>query len=100
MEFFGIGGLELLMLLVVALIIFGPDKLGGAARTMGKTIGEVKRQAQEAQQALKQQVDLRELDISSDLNLNAPEPGPGPSRQHPERTDAGGESEPPASMSH
>ncbi|MBI2868166.1 MAG: twin-arginine translocase TatA/TatE family subunit [Chloroflexi bacterium] len=100
MEFFGIGGLELLMLLVVALIIFGPDKLGGAARTMGKTIGEVKRQAQEAQQALKQQVDLRELDISSDLNLDTPEPGPEPSRQRPERASAGGESEPPASMSH
>ena len=36
MDFFGIGGWEILLVLVVALIVVGPNKLPEIARTMGR----------------------------------------------------------------
>ncbi|MDQ3575197.1 MAG: twin-arginine translocase TatA/TatE family subunit [Actinomycetota bacterium] len=38
-----IGPLEVLVVLVVALLVLGPEKLPGAARTLGRAIGEVRR---------------------------------------------------------
>jgi sec-independent protein translocase protein TatB len=52
MNFFGVGALELLLLAVLAFILFGPNRLVESARTLSKTVTEVRRQAQEAQEAL------------------------------------------------
>lgn len=38
MDFFGIGAGELILILVLALIIWGPGKLPEIARTLGKTV--------------------------------------------------------------
>ena len=38
MNFFGIGPMEILLILIVALIIFGPGKLPEIARVMGRTM--------------------------------------------------------------
>ncbi len=38
MDFFGIGPMEILLILIVALIIFGPGRLPEIARVMGKTM--------------------------------------------------------------
>ncbi len=38
MDFFGIGPMEILLILIVALIIFGPGKLPEIARVMGRTM--------------------------------------------------------------
>ena len=38
MGFFGIGGWEILLVLVVALIIWGPGKLPEISRTLGKAV--------------------------------------------------------------
>jgi len=38
MGFFGIGTWEILLILVLALIVWGPGKLPEIARTMGKTV--------------------------------------------------------------
>lgn len=38
-----IGPLEVLVVLVVALLVLGPEKLPGAARSLGRAIGEVRR---------------------------------------------------------
>lgn len=43
MDFFGIGPLEVLLILIVALIVFGPGRLPEIARTLGKTIRAVRK---------------------------------------------------------
>ena len=40
-----IGGGEILVILLVALIVFGPDKLPEVARQVGKAVGEATRRA-------------------------------------------------------
>ena len=42
-----IGPLELLTLAAVALIVFGPQRLPDIARTIGRTLSELRRQANE-----------------------------------------------------
>ena len=49
---FGIGSTELLVILVVALIVLGPKNLAGAARTLGKFMGEFKRVSNDFQRTL------------------------------------------------
>ena len=44
---FGLGFGEVLVILVVALLIFGPDKLPELARTLGKTMAELRRSMDE-----------------------------------------------------
>lgn len=51
---FGIGGQELIFILVLALIVLGPSKLPEIARTMGKVMGEFNR----ATNDLKREIDL------------------------------------------
>ncbi len=40
---FNIGGGELLVIALIALIVLGPQRLPGAARQVGKTVGELRR---------------------------------------------------------
>ncbi|MBK5224518.1 MAG: twin-arginine translocase subunit TatB [Acidimicrobiia bacterium] len=40
---FGIGGGEVIVILLVALIVLGPDKLPGAVRKVGQVVSEVRR---------------------------------------------------------
>lgn len=40
---FNVGGGEILVILVVALVVLGPDKLPGAMRTIGQAIAEVRK---------------------------------------------------------
>jgi Tat protein translocase TatB subunit len=51
LEIFGIGLPELVMILVVALIVLGPDRLPEAARGVGKTIADVRRATEPARTA-------------------------------------------------
>lgn len=58
---FNIGGAELLVILLVALLVLGPDKLPQAARQVGHFVGEFQRVAggfkQEIQSALEVEED-------------------------------------------
>ena len=47
---FGIGGTELLVILVVALIVLGPKSVPQIARTLGKAMGEFRKVSTEFQQ--------------------------------------------------
>jgi Tat protein translocase TatB subunit len=47
-----LGPAEILVILLVALIVLGPNKLPGAARQVGKTLGEVRRWSQTFQEEI------------------------------------------------
>ena len=50
---FGIGTGELIVILIVALVIIGPQKLPEIAKSLGKAMGEVKRATRDIQDELK-----------------------------------------------
>jgi sec-independent protein translocase protein TatB len=60
--FEGLGTTELLLILVVALIIFGPKKLPQLARSFGKSMSEFKRASEEFKQQWEKEVDLSETE--------------------------------------
>jgi sec-independent protein translocase protein TatB len=51
---FGIGGTELFIILVIALIVLGPNKLPDLAKMLGKAMGELQR----ATSDLKREIDI------------------------------------------
>ncbi|MCO4760165.1 MAG: twin-arginine translocase subunit TatB [Myxococcales bacterium] len=65
---FGIGGPELAVILVVALIFVGPEKLPKVARTVGAGLRDLRRAANLAQAELKETVDdlIREADLEDE----------------------------------
>lgn len=58
---FDVGFAELLLISVIGLIVIGPDKLPGAARTAGKYIAKIKRSVAGIQQEVKRELDADEL---------------------------------------
>lgn len=57
---FGIGGTELLVILVVALVVLGPKSVPQIARTLGKAMGEFRRVSTEFQRTLNTEIELEE----------------------------------------
>ena len=49
---FNLGGMEILVILVVALLVLGPDKLPTFMRTIGKALGELRRTTSEFTNAI------------------------------------------------
>ncbi len=61
-----IGTSELILILIIALILFGPNKVPELARSLGKAVGEFKKAQIEAEQNLNKQeepMDDRETKI-------------------------------------
>ncbi len=56
---FGIGLPELIIILVIALIVFGPSKLPDLARALGRGVAEFRKATQE----LKESLDVNEEDL-------------------------------------
>lgn len=52
MDFMGIGWMEVLVILVLALIVLGPDKLPEISRSLGKTVREIRQSVNEATRVL------------------------------------------------
>lgn len=59
MTLFGIGPGELILIFILALIIFGPNRLPEVARTIGKVVSEFRKTSEEVTTAV-----ARELDVS------------------------------------
>ncbi len=78
MNFFNIGPGELLFILVIALIIFGPGKLPEVAKGLGKAVGDFRRASQGLTDDL-----TRELNAATTESKQALEPSPTemPSRE-------------------
>lgn len=55
---FNVGGGEILVLLLIALIFLGPDKMPDAARKVGKMLGEVRRMTSGFQEEIRTAMDL------------------------------------------
>jgi sec-independent protein translocase protein TatB len=51
----------MVMLAVLALLIFGPERLPGIARSVGQTIGRIRREASSTFAALSDEAELSEL---------------------------------------
>jgi Tat protein translocase TatB subunit len=51
---FGIGGQELLLILVLALILLGPSKLPDLMKTLGKAMGEFQRASSDFQREIEE----------------------------------------------
>jgi TatA/E family protein of Tat protein translocase len=68
-----LGGPDLLVILVIALIVFGPKKLPELARTIGKAMGELKKTTEEVKESIgikdleKMRSNLTGMDLLADL---------------------------------
>ncbi len=68
---FNVGSGEMLVILLLALIVLGPDKLPETARKVGKVVGELRRMSSGFQQEMRQAMDVDGFKQSMN-----PNPGP------------------------
>ncbi len=71
-----IGGPEMVVILIIALLIFGPRKLPDLARGLGKGLAELRRTSADLKQTLEREIRLEEADRD----------GQGPAVEDPEAT--------------
>ncbi len=86
MNLLGIGPLELVLIVAIALIVLGPEKLMTSARSIGKLFSEAKSKVEEAKSAIEETV-----------NESSEKPGKTEKPQLPASTT---NSEPPKNLTH
>jgi TatA/E family protein of Tat protein translocase len=72
MDFFGIGPLEIILILIVGLLIFGPQKLPQMARDISKTLRSFKKASMDITAEIEKELDdvKKEVkDINSEKDL-------------------------------
>jgi sec-independent protein translocase protein TatB len=62
---FNVGGGEILVILLLALLVLGPDKLPGTARKVGRYVNEFRRMTSGFQEEFRQAMDLGGSDADS-----------------------------------
>jgi len=93
---FGIGFQEMLIILVVVLIFFGPKRLPDLAKSLGKGIAEFKKASDEVRRGIDEAVREEETEETRpDASPSGDEPRKGPSPS----VDEPGEGPPPSSAS-
>ena len=68
-----LGSTELLFILVIALIFFGPRKLPTLARSMGKSLAEFRKASEDFKRTWEREVDLDSVRTDSPDNFILPE---------------------------
>ncbi len=64
-----IGGGEVMLILAVALLLFGPRKIPGIGRTLGKTMAEFRKATRDFKLNLEREVDMEDLrSAGSEIN--------------------------------
>ena len=76
--FGSIGMPELLIILTIALIIFGPRKLPELGRSLGRSLGEFRRASNELRNTLDEEIRMEE--IKNERKADSPRPVPPPGR--------------------
>ena len=59
--FGSLGGGEILLILILALLLFGPRKLPQIGRTLGKAVGEFRSATQELKRGIEREVHIEEV---------------------------------------
>jgi len=62
-----IGGMELLVIFLLCLLVFGPRKLPELGRAIGRSLAEFRRATQDLKNSIEREVDLKEADLRNDL---------------------------------
>jgi sec-independent protein translocase protein TatB len=77
---FGMGMGEIMVILVVALLVLGPDKIPEAAKSIGKVIRDLRKQTRGVQEQLSQDTELSSTvaEIKSALTGEEPPRPPAP----------------------
>lgn len=84
-----IGGPEILVILVIALLLFGPTKLPELGKSLGRALREFKKASQELQETIEREVDDLKRDVSEPPATSPPKgalpapQGPAPSEAYP-----------------
>jgi len=73
-----LGGPELLLILVVALIVFGPRKLPEIGKNMGRMLGEFRKASNDFQRTIEEEVEAVNRLQREMPSLDAPTPTPPP----------------------
>ena len=65
MDFFGMGMGEILLILIVVLIVWGPGKIPEVARTIGRTVRTLRKATTNLSSAVTKEIDLEDKDRAS-----------------------------------
>ena len=68
--FFNISGGEIFIILVVAFIIFGPQKIPEIARKLGKGIYEMKKATNDIKQEIDKEINKVKSDVDVDVDID------------------------------
>ena len=94
MNVLGMGPAELLLVLALALVVFGPDKLPDLARQIGRVVGELRRVSSDVTREVQRSIQDEQPSSGPRIVRQSPPSGPLPVRPASSPTDvAGGDAE-------
>ena len=71
MDFFGMGMGEILLILIIALIIWGPGKIPEIARTLGKTMRVLRKATSDISTVVTKELDMEEKEHRPESRANS-----------------------------
>lgn len=75
MDFFGIGAGEIILILIVALIIWGPRRLPKIAQTLGRTVRAMRKATYDFTSQVTKELDILETDDKKKNRPSQPRQG-------------------------
>ena len=92
MGFFGMGPMEILLVLLIAFVFLGPERMVDAARLLGKAVREGRRLASELPQVVIEDDDIKIVNYSaSPSSDSAKSPAPSDEVKRPEHNEEPGQ---------